>query len=142
MENSYQCTNCPDKAPYTNFKAYQRHVHLKHPEEGKISAEDLPEANKIKCLLPSKKTPGRLCNHPVKKNDISRHVIGHGKSRPGTKIFKGFFSTDGKVSYYPAWGSKNEVFAEEEIIEIDVVTENVDTKNEEEAEHADDGGGI
>ena len=125
LEESYKCKTCPaDRAPFTNFKAYQRHVHQKHPEEDKITAEDLPKTNKIKCLLSSNKIPGRLCNHPVKKNDICRHLRDcHGEHRPDKKIFKGFFSTDEKVSYFPAWGFKNQIFDEEELIEIEIQAE-------------------
>ena len=119
-EESYKCKTCPDKLPFSNFKAYQRHVHMKHPEEEKLSAEDLHDSNKIRCLLRSKKFPARLCNRAVKKNDICGHLREcHGQQRPEKKIFKGFFSTD-KVSHYPAWGNKNESFAEEETIEVEV----------------------
>ena len=108
-ETNYSCVKCPAKKPYTNFKSYQRHVQSKHPEDGKISAEDLEKKDRYECLLPSKKFPGRLCLHKVQKNDICRHLtVVHKEDTPPKKTFKGFFSTDERKTFFPAWGIKNE----------------------------------
>ena len=121
-EQSYPCEHCPMKKPFNNFKSLQRHQRKCHSGMEKVSAQNIPEKNKITCMMTNGN--GHICGNKVQRNDITRHLkLCHEATRPNHKEFKGFFSFDSKKNWTVAWGARGEIFESEVEVEVEAINE-------------------
>ena len=121
-EPSYPCQHCPMKKPFNNFKSLQRHQRKCHTGMEKVSAQNIPEKNKISCMMTN--GDGHICGKKVQRNDITRHLrLCHEATRPNDKEFKGFFSFDSKKNWTVAWGARGEIFESEVEVEVEAINE-------------------